>query len=406
MKAATLPPNEEQRLKELMRYDILDTASEEVYDELTELASSICGTPISLISLVDSHRQWFKSKVGLDAQETARDLAFCAHAILQEELFVVEDTLKDSRFSDNPLVSAAPHIRFYAGMPLETRGGDMLGTLCVIDRQPRQLSEDQRKALRVLARQVISQFELRLAVRQLQEYTKELTELNATKNKFFSIISHDLKSPFNGIVGLADLILEDLDSLPTEELGEMVGDILSAAETGVNLVGNLLEWAMCETGKIKFTPSLTLLNDLVEEVTTLMAGVVGNKSLTLSVSGPDDLWVLADRNMLYSVLQNLISNAVKFTPAEGTIRLELAAAGPMIEITVSDTGVGMSPEQLNALFKIENAVSTPGTAGEAGTGLGLLLCKQFIDLHDGEITVSSEQGAGSFFRFTVPQQKT
>ena len=166
---APLPDNEAARLADLKECGILDTAPEAAYDDLTKLASHICGTPIATVSLVDSDRQWFKSKVGLEAEETPRDVAFCAHTILGSDLLIVPDATADPRFSDSPLVVDDPHIRFYAGVPLVTPRGHALGAFCAIDREPRRLDPGQIEAMRVLARQVVTQIELHRAGLELRE---------------------------------------------------------------------------------------------------------------------------------------------------------------------------------------------------------------------------------------------
>ena len=164
-----IPKNEKRRLEVLWQYELLDTPPEQVFDELTQLAALICAAPISLISLIDEQRQWFKSKVGLSVRETSRDISFCAHALLQDGLFIVPDATRDPRFASNPLVTSDPNIRFYAGAPLVTTDGHRLGTLCVIDKVPRELNEDQKSALRLLGRHVVSLLELR---RRSLELTK------------------------------------------------------------------------------------------------------------------------------------------------------------------------------------------------------------------------------------------
>jgi len=164
---APVPQNEARRLKVLWQYEVLDTVPEEVFDNLAELAGAICEAPIALISLVDENRQWFKARIGTDMRETTRDISFCAHAILQPGLFIVSDAAKDERFQNNPLVTGPSHIRFYAGAPLISPDGHALGTLCVLDKVPRELKPDQLKALRLLARLTVSQLELRQHSREL-----------------------------------------------------------------------------------------------------------------------------------------------------------------------------------------------------------------------------------------------
>ena len=179
MKIAPLPQNEKARIDELRKYNILDSEPEDVFENMVQLASYICKTPIAAVSLVDEHRQWFKAIVGIDAKETSRDVAFCAHAILQDEIMVVPDALNDERFFDNPLVSDGPGIRYYAGVPLVTPSGMHLGTLCVIDTEPRELLKEQLDAVKTLADSVMAHLNLRLSHKEIRKYVDEL-QLSAT----------------------------------------------------------------------------------------------------------------------------------------------------------------------------------------------------------------------------------
>ncbi|WP_199296044.1 adenylate/guanylate cyclase domain-containing protein [Trichocoleus sp. FACHB-591] len=235
--APPIPSNEAERLEALKQYNILDSMPEEAFDELTELAAQICGSPISLVSLTDSHRQWFKSKVGIDAVEVPREQAFCAHAIAKpDDLFVIPNMLEDERFAENPLVTNDPSIRFYAGTPLVTPDGFPLGTLCVLDRIPRNLTPEQRKALQVLGRQVIAQMELRLQIekleRQINRYQQAEAQLRASDQQVVDLLEGmtdgfwalDRQWRFTFVNQKAGQILQ---KSPEKLLGKVIWDVLS-----------------------------------------------------------------------------------------------------------------------------------------------------------------------------------
>jgi PAS domain S-box-containing protein len=200
MITAPAPSNELDRLAALQSYDILDSSAEEAFDDLTALAAQICGTPMALISLVDGNREWFKSKVGVEALESPRDSAFCAHGILQDDVFVVPNALTDERFSDNPQVAGDAHVRFYAGAPLVTADGYTLGMLCVKDIVPRDLSPAQAEALRILGRQVMSQMELRRGVAALSQAVARQQQAEQERARSLALLQATLEAVADGIL--------------------------------------------------------------------------------------------------------------------------------------------------------------------------------------------------------------
>lgn len=254
MESAPKHPQEAQRLEELRALNILDTPAEQQYDELVELAAAICEVPIAAVSLVDESRQWFKAKVGLDADETSREVSFCAHGILDNALLEVPDALDDLRFADNPLVTGAPNIRFYAGFPLATSTGLPLGSLCVIDSAPRKLTHVQKETLRVLSNQVSMLFELRLANKKLADSHAALDAAHERLKQFFTIIAHDLRSPFNGLLGITELLERNFESFQPEDIHNLLATMHDSTSETFLMLENLLEWSNLETGALPFRP--------------------------------------------------------------------------------------------------------------------------------------------------------
>ncbi len=232
-----------------------------------------------------------------------------------------------------------------------------------------------------------------------------LVELNATKDKFFSIISHDLKSPFNSILGFSQLLETNIENNDQEERLEFVQIIRESAENTLKLLENLLEWAKSQTGKIKFNPEIISLEYLFSEAINLVESSAKNKNITISIAEGDNIEIYADNNMISTVLRNLLSNAIKFTPKNGKVVLKGILKDNEVWITIWDNGIGIKSENITKLFKISESVSSQGTENEIGTGLGLILCNEFIEKHNGKIWVESELGKGSEFKFMLPLRK-
>lgn len=237
---------------------------------------------------------------------------------------------------------------------------------------------------------------------QIQQKNIELEDLNATKDKFFSIIAHDLKSPFNSIVGLSDLLCSRVDDYPKEKIKTFAKAINDSAKQTFKLLENLLEWSQLQRGKIKLNLRYYNLKAIVDEIILLHNEMAMNKKIAIRVNVASNIFAHCDIEVTKTILRNLLSNAIKFTNNEGSITIDVAKIDSFIEVQVSDTGVGILPEKIPFLFTIEQDISTSGTANEKGTGLGLLLCKELIEKQGGKIWVESTVGKGSIFYFTIP----
>lgn len=236
----------------------------------------------------------------------------------------------------------------------------------------------------------------------VDERTKELATANATKDKFFSIIAHDLKNSFNGLLGYSNILLSDFDSFGDVDKINMISAIKQVSESTYKLLQNLLDWARVQTGVIPFNPEKIQLNDLLNDEYFMQIKLAEQKGILLENIMSDDVYVDADHNMISTVVRNLLSNAVKFTKNDGKVFLSLKTDGNMAEIGVKDSGIGISKENLAKLFKVNENFKTFGTNNEEGTGLGLILCKEFVLKNRGEIQVHSEMGVGTEILVRLP----
>ncbi|MEH6386145.1 MAG: GAF domain-containing sensor histidine kinase [Colwellia sp.] len=407
MISASLPNNELARLDALNKYNILDTPPEPAYDQLTELVSSICGTPIALISFIDESRQWFKSHYGLEVQETPRDIAFCAHAILQDQVFEVRDSRTDKRFYDNPLVTGATQVIFYAGAPLVTTDGFRLGTLCAIDNKPSQLTDIQKRQLEIIAQQVVAQLELKKAeqiqhdlLAQASALTTTLTAKNKELEQFIFAVSHDLKSPLVTITGFATTLAKELLDNTTEKQQHRFNRILENVKHMGDLLTNLLDLSRVMKGDIIKTPNdiTPLLKKIWDRLLTQ------NRELTVEFTIASPLHaILIAPSLFCQCVNSLLINAIEYRSSERDLQLKIYTeeSETSVSLFISDNGIGIQESDHQRIFDVFEQI----VKGE-GTGIGLSIVKAVMDKHNGLVTLVSEIGQGSRFELRFPKACT
>jgi len=239
-----------------------------------------------------------------------------------------------------------------------------------------------------------------------EQEAQRLAKLNADKNRFFSIISHDLRAPFQAVVGYTNLLQMKIESGATKKDVQTLGlKLHRSVKSTYHLLENLLQWSRLQRGRMQYEPEELELASLVENTLRLLGELAEHKSITLKADVSENSLVYADHNMIDTVIRNLTSNAIKFTTEGGSVQVTTTQNGNFIEVTVSDTGVGIEPDNIAKLFRMDTQVSTPGTADEEGTGLGLILCKEMVEINGGEIWIESELGVGTVVNFTVPIEK-
>ncbi|MDN3654079.1 ATP-binding protein [Ferruginibacter paludis] len=400
MKKPAIPENESERLRVLESFDILDTLSEAEFDDITSIASTICNSPISAITLIDKDRQFFKSKIGLEVLQTPRDIAFCAHAINDpSELMIVPDARKDIRFADNPLVTELPHVIFYAGAPLVTTDGYALGTLCVIDHQPKELSVNQKKALHSLANQVMLLFELRTKNKLLRMSEKKVEALAKEMELFVYAASHDLQEPLRMITSFMDLLKKNYGEQLDEKANTYINFATDGGKRMQKLVAGLLDLSRTNTANKEKT--LTSLDDTLKEVLQNISTLLKERKAEIIISTPLPVLEVYAEDM-GRLFQNLLSNAIKFSNANVPPIVKIAAVeqdkGWLFSI--QDNGIGMKAADIEKIFEIFARLHSQ--SDYQGSGIGLSICKKVVERHGGRIWATSEEGKGSVFYFTIP----
>ncbi len=411
----TGPPNapsatEARRQRALERMQALDTAPEPAFDELTWLAAKLCGTPMGLVTLLSTERQWVKARYGVEVPQTERGHAFCNYTVEQSDVLEVHDARSDERFVRNPLVTGPFGLRFYAGAPLLMSEGVAIGALCVLDREPRVLSPDQRRGLLLLSRQVVTQLELRRhLLEEAQMRTRMQKQLHhsdrlASIGELAAGLAHELGTPLAVVIGRARMLATGTGD--PDAVASIAKTITEQGERMSAILKQLLEFARRREPR-KATHDL---RTVLQQGLLLLEGLARKRSAALVLEPRDEpLLGSFDPTQLAQVINNLVMNAVQSMPNGGVVTLscgELTCAPPGSDaapsrhlwLCVSDQGEGMTPEQRARIFE---PFFTTKETGE-GTGLGLPVSAGIVKDHQGWFDVVSERGHGSKFTVYLP----
>ena len=403
MLAAPIPPDDEERLRALYRYQILDTDAEQVFDDMTTLAAYILDVPIALVSLIDRERQWFKSAHGLERGETDRESSFCGHAVASKSMLLVPDTSRDHRFSDNPHVVGDPYVAFYVGIPLITHDGYALGTVCAIDRKPREVTPEQIELLEALARQTMKQLDLRAELLRRDELMRAQRALEEQKDAFIATVNHELRTPLTSIRGSLGLLQGGVAGALSPDASELVNVATRNCSRLLRLVSDMLDLEKLQNDAMQLDKQLVDPLDLVRESIEQNEGFAAEEQVSLRVRTVARLpAVLADPDRMLQVLDNLLSNAIKYSPRHSEVVISLEEADNAIRLAVYDHGPGVPDEFRENLFKKFARSGVRPNSDKPGTGLGLALAKSIVKLHGGAIGFEPNEPTGACFYIVIP----
>jgi signal transduction histidine kinase/DNA-binding response OmpR family regulator len=380
---------EAKRLTELAKYEILDTPREGNFDRITKLAATLFKVPIALVSIVDRDRIWFKSKYGFHEKQISKSPDLFASSFLSNGVYYVNDDQGESALT-NPILAHDSGFKFYASAPLVTADGHNLGILCVIDRKPREIREEDTKLLAELAAIIMDEMEMRLAARKAYRQQRE----------FLNIAVHDLKNPLAAVLGFSDLLEKEED---LHQMREFNGYIKQSANNMLQIVEGLLQNSLMELNQIRLHSIPIHSSEIVESV------MIGNKSQArkkkqeVKVNIEDDPIINADPLRFGEALDNLVSNAIKYSPIESEIEITLKEEDGKAHFEVKDHGPGLTEEEKKTVFEKFSRLSAKPTGGETSTGLGLSISKKLVELHGGVIKAESEgRQKGSTFSIEMP----
>lgn len=396
-----IPKNEVKRLEALKKYQIVNTLMENEYDEITRIASLICQTPVALISFIDKTENFFKSHHGVDLTKSPREISFCGHAINEpKDVMIVNDVRKDERFFDNPLVTGATSVVFYAGVSLLSPEGYPLGTLCVIDHQPKELDESQIQSLKALGNQTMKLLELRKNNKELNEALETQKELSKLQSLFLATASHQFRTPLAIIQSNAEL-LTMINRNSAEELKLRLNKVTDRIRKEVTrmtlLMDDILILGKITSQKINVEKKpinvLSLSRNLCEQYNLIQED---GRTVEFSFSGIP-IEVNLNKDLIRHAISNLLSNAFKYSKKYSP-KIYLAYEKEHLKISVSDQGIGIPKKEIKNLFKPFYRAENVNNI--TGTGLGLAIVKEYVELNNGNVEVQSQLNKGTTFTIT------
>jgi signal transduction histidine kinase len=393
-----LPENEEERLIALKSYNILDTAEDEDFDELTVLASAICQTPIALITLIDDKRQWFKSHPGIPQTETPKEIAFCTHTIVQtNDIMVVNDARRDERFANNPLVTGDTRVIFYAGVPLVNEDGFALGSLCVIDHQHKELTDVQTNALKIIAKQVINKLELRRKAIVLEKINQDLRDANIFIQKFASMAAHDIKNPLSSISLTSQALKLRMQKIQDEGCERLIDLNITSTKRLMVLIDEMLAYSK--------SPSLLLVKKQRIYLKHTLKQVIDMITIPddFEINLPEDDALLNLSVVAFEqIFGNLINNAIRYNNKDrGIINISYTHDDDYYRFEVADNGMGIAPQYHEKIFGNNFTLKITDRYNNKGSGIGLSTVKDLVKAMNGSIHVKSTVGEGATFYIAI-----
>jgi K+-sensing histidine kinase KdpD len=400
MTTYTIGFKEAARLNALYDYDILDTITEEEYDNITKIAARICNTEASLITFLDRDRQWFKSHLGIDIQETPRSVSFCNYTIQDPtRVLVVPDMRLDERFSQNPLVVNSPHAVFYAGAPLVTPEGFALGSICVLHGSPKELTTEQTEALRGLAQQVVTRLELQKKIKSLKTAEQKLQKANKRLMGFADIVSHDMKTPLANILMMTKSFKKRYDAVLDESADGYLNLINDSTNELLLFIDNILHRSK------KINNEQEKGADSSDVLARVIAMIAPPEDFKIMTSGKFPM-VPVNQIVLQQIFQNLITNAIKYNDKDrGAIHISAETDDMFHHFEFEDNGTGIEECHLSEIFCDRKTLGQTDRFGNIGTGIGLAAVKNMIDELGGSISVQSQLNVGSVFNVSIPVKK-